>query len=71
MYEVPHVNIFRLVELKKLENKTRTFEKRQYALDPQIRKLKNKSGVIELRVASCVDCGEDFCNGIQEEYRNS
>ena len=59
------------MELKKLENKTRTFEKRQYALDPQIRKLKNKSGVIELRVASCVDCGEDFCNGIQEEYRNS
>ncbi|RZC39875.1 WRKY transcription factor protein 1 [Asbolus verrucosus] len=54
----------RLVELKKLENKTRAFEKRQFVQDPQIRKLKNKAGVVEMRIITCVDCGEDFCNGI-------
>ncbi|RZB39116.1 MSA 2 domain containing protein, partial [Asbolus verrucosus] len=54
----------RLVELNKLENKTRAFEKRQFVQDLQIRKLKNKAGVVEMRIVTCVDCGEDFCNGI-------
>ncbi|KAF5269973.1 hypothetical protein FQR65_LT05772 [Abscondita terminalis] len=53
----------RLVELGKSELKTVTSDKRSFALDPQIRKTKNKAGVIEMRVVSCKECGEDFCNG--------
>ncbi|CAH0547985.1 unnamed protein product [Brassicogethes aeneus] len=53
----------RLVELGKLEIKTRAQEKKQFASDPQIRKIKNKSGVVEMRVVNCSQCGEDFCNG--------
>lgn len=55
--------ICRLVELGKLEIKTRAYEKRQMAIDPQIRKTKNKAGIVEMRVVSCAECGEDFCNG--------
>ncbi|KAF7271196.1 hypothetical protein GWI33_015902 [Rhynchophorus ferrugineus] len=53
----------RLVELGKMEIKSRAAEKRQFQLDPQTRKIKNKSGVVEMRVVSCTECGEDFCNG--------
>ncbi|CAG9770713.1 unnamed protein product [Ceutorhynchus assimilis] len=53
----------RLVELGKLQNKSRAAEKRQFQMDPQIRKSKNKAGVVEMRVVSCAECGEDFCNG--------
>ncbi|XP_050301310.1 uncharacterized protein LOC126739596 [Anthonomus grandis grandis] len=53
----------RLVELGKLQNKSRAAEKRQLQLDPQTRKSKNKAGVVEMRVVSCIECGEDFCNG--------
>ncbi|KAH1008965.1 hypothetical protein HUJ05_009452 [Dendroctonus ponderosae] len=53
----------RLVELGKLENKSRAAEKRQFQLDPQIRRSKNKAGVVETRIVSCMECGEDFCNG--------
>ncbi|KAJ8976931.1 hypothetical protein NQ317_005104 [Molorchus minor] len=57
------VNYFRLVELGKLQNKSRAQEKRQFQIDPQIRKSKNKSGIVEMRAISCAECGEDFCNG--------
>ncbi|XP_066156897.1 uncharacterized protein [Euwallacea fornicatus] len=53
----------RLVELGKLRNKSRASEKRQSQMDPQVRRIKNKSGVVEMRVVSCAECGEDFCNG--------
>ncbi|KAJ8924857.1 hypothetical protein NQ315_001012 [Exocentrus adspersus] len=53
----------RLVELGKLQNKSRAQEKKQYQQDPQIKKIKNKAGVVEMRVVSCTECGEDFCNG--------
>ncbi|XP_028135881.2 uncharacterized protein LOC114330673 [Diabrotica virgifera virgifera] len=53
----------RLIEVGKLQNKSRAQERRQLQLDPQIRKSKNKSGVVEMRVVSCTECGEDFCNG--------
>lgn len=56
-------NIFRLVELGKLENKSRGAEKRQFQMDPQVRKIKNKAGVVEMRTVCCAECGEDFCNG--------
>ncbi|KAG5893012.1 hypothetical protein JTB14_037205 [Gonioctena quinquepunctata] len=53
----------RLVELGKLQMKSRAQEKRQFQLDPQIRKSKNKAGIVEMRIVSCIECGEDFCNG--------
>lgn len=54
---------YRLVELAKLELKTVIKDKKDLINDPQIRKSKNKAGVIEVRNVTCVDCGEDFCNG--------
>ncbi|KAB0796856.1 hypothetical protein PPYR_10917 [Photinus pyralis] len=53
----------RLVELGKMELKTAASDRRAFATDPQIRKTKNKAGVVEMRVVSCKECGEDFCNG--------
>ncbi|XP_060535135.1 uncharacterized protein LOC132707339 [Cylas formicarius] len=53
----------RLVELGKSQRRTRAQEKRQLQMDPQVRRIKNKSGVLEMRVVSCAECGEDFCNG--------
>ncbi|KAL1518082.1 hypothetical protein ABEB36_001761 [Hypothenemus hampei] len=53
----------RLIELGKMQNKNRALEKRQYQFDNQIRKIKNKSGVVEMRTVSCAECREDFCNG--------
>ncbi|CAG9856955.1 unnamed protein product [Phyllotreta striolata] len=50
----------RMIDLGKLQNKSRTQEKRS---DPMIRKTKNKSGIVEMRVVSCSSCGEDFCTG--------
>lgn len=54
---------FRLVELGKMQLKTAASDKRAFALDPQIRKTKNKAGVVEIRAVSCKECGEEFCNG--------
>ncbi|XP_045464352.1 uncharacterized protein LOC123673748 [Harmonia axyridis] len=53
----------RIIELAKLERKTREQEKRQYLKDPQIKKYKNRAGVLETRIATCSECGEEFCNG--------
>lgn len=54
----------RLVELGKLQNKTVASDKRTFALDTQIRRIKNKAGILELRAVSCTECGEEFCNGV-------
>lgn len=43
--------------------KTEAADKRSFISDPQIRRFKNKAGVLEQRVVACVECGEDFCNG--------
>lgn len=52
-----------MIELGKQELRTAASDKRAIELDPQIRKIKNKAGVVEMRVVSCKECGEDFCNG--------
>lgn len=54
---------FRIIELGKLEIKTAARDKRMFAMDSQIRKSKNKAGVIEQRIVSCTECGEEFCTG--------
>ncbi|CAH1975160.1 unnamed protein product [Acanthoscelides obtectus] len=53
----------RLVELGKLQLKSRAHEKRQAQFGSQIRKSKNKAGILETRAISCMECGEEFCNG--------
>lgn len=52
-----------MIELGKLQNKSKLQEKKQFQIDTQIKKTKNKSGVVEMRVISCTECGEEFCNG--------
>lgn len=52
-----------MVEIGKLQLKTEARDKREYSLNASVRKVKNKSGVIETRVYSCNDCSEEFCSG--------
>ena len=47
----------------KLQLKTETRDKRENTLAANIRKVKNKSGVIETRIYTCTECSEEFCNG--------
>lgn len=53
----------RLCELGKLQIKTTLRDKREEMLNPAVRKVKNKSGVIETRAYTCADCSEEYCNG--------
>ncbi|KAI5645511.1 hypothetical protein NE865_02598 [Phthorimaea operculella] len=53
----------RLIELRKSELKTKARDKREYAKNPMVRKTKNRAGVTETRIASCVECGEEYCDG--------
>ncbi|XP_052865831.1 keratin, type II cytoskeletal 1 [Anopheles cruzii] len=53
----------KLVELGKLQIKTIQRDKRENLLATSIRKVKNRSGIIESRVFTCNECLEEFCNG--------
>lgn len=57
------MSCFRIIELGKLEIKTAICDKRMFAMETQIRRSKNKAGVLEQRVVSCTECGEEFCTG--------
>lgn len=46
-----------------MQIKTNLRDKREEMLNPAVRKVKNKSGVIETRVYTCADCSEEYCNG--------
>ncbi|KPJ12306.1 hypothetical protein RR48_11562 [Papilio machaon] len=54
----------RLIELRKSELKTKARDKREYAKNNMVKKTKNRSGVTETRILSCVECGEEYCNGM-------
>lgn len=47
----------------KLQIRTEQRDKRDYILNPAVRKVKNKSGVIETRAYTCAECSEEYCNG--------
>ncbi|KAK2581088.1 hypothetical protein KPH14_006128 [Odynerus spinipes] len=51
----------RLVEMGKLEAKTRMKERRSFT--SPIRRNKNRAGVIESSVKICGECGEEYCFG--------
>uniref|UniRef100_A0A182QJK0 Uncharacterized protein n=1 Tax=Anopheles farauti TaxID=69004 RepID=A0A182QJK0_9DIPT len=53
----------KLVELGKLQIKTIQRDKRENLLASSLRKVKNRSGIIESRVFTCNECMEEFCNG--------
>ncbi|XP_050084176.1 keratin, type I cytoskeletal 10 [Anopheles aquasalis] len=53
----------KLVELGKLQIKTIQRDKRENLLATSMRKVKNRSGIIESRVFTCNECSEEFCNG--------
>ncbi|XP_058810768.1 uncharacterized protein LOC131675700 isoform X2 [Phymastichus coffea] len=51
----------RLVEMGKLQLKTRARERRSFV--SPIRRAKNRAGIIQSSVRICGDCGEEFCGG--------
>lgn len=53
----------RLIEMGKLQIKTETNDKKVNAPSVTMRKFKNKAGVIETRIQTCPECGEEFCTG--------
>ncbi|KAG8337585.1 arginine/serine-rich coiled-coil protein 2 [Homalodisca vitripennis] len=52
----------RLVELGKLRLQTEERERKVNDSD-FLRKMKNRAGVLETRLISCIECGEEFCSG--------
>lgn len=54
----------RMVEMGKLELKTEARDRREFALNNCIKKIKNKSGIVETRLITCDSCGEEMCWGI-------
>lgn len=53
----------RLIEMGKLQIKTENNDKKVNAPQNIMRKFKNKAGVIETRIQTCGECGEEFCVG--------
>lgn len=53
----------RLIEMGKLQIKTESYDKKVNAPSNTMRKFKNKAGVIETRIQTCAECGEEFCLG--------
>ena len=47
----------------KLQIKTENSDKKLNAPSNTMRKFKNKAGVIETRIQTCAECGEEFCAG--------
>lgn len=55
--------VHRLIELGKLQIRTEQRDKREALSNPVIKKVKNKSGVVEMRPMTCAECSEEYCNG--------
>lgn len=55
--------VCRLIELRKSELRTKARDKREFSKNTMIRKTKNRSGVTEMRIVSCSECGEEYCDG--------
>ncbi|XP_022218316.1 uncharacterized protein LOC111071339 [Drosophila obscura] len=53
----------RMVEMGKLELKTEARDRREFALNSCVKKIKNKSGIVETRLMTCESCGEEMCCG--------
>lgn len=53
----------RMVEMGKLQLKTEQRDRREFMLNNCVKKLKNKSGIVETRLHTCTECGEEMCYG--------
>jgi hypothetical protein len=53
----------RLIEMGKLQIKTEAADKKLNAPSNVMKKFKNKAGVIETRLLTCAECGEEYCLG--------
>ncbi|KAM7355566.1 uncharacterized protein ACRADG_001594 [Cochliomyia hominivorax] len=53
----------RMVEMGKLQLKTEQRDRRDLILNNGVKKLKNKSGIVETRLQTCSNCGEELCSG--------
>lgn len=47
----------------KLQIRTEQRDKRDSLMNSTIKKVKNKSGIVELRPITCPECSEEYCNG--------
>lgn len=47
----------------KLQIRTEQRDKREFTSNPVVKKVKNKSGVVEMRPITCAECSEEYCNG--------
>lgn len=54
----------RMVEMGKLQLKTEQRDRREFILNNGIKKMKNKSGIVETRLQTCIECGEELCCGM-------
>lgn len=52
-----------MIELGKLQIRTEQRDKREHMSNPVVKKVKNKSGVVEMRPITCAECSEEYCNG--------
>lgn len=53
----------RLIEMGKLQIKTDAADKKSNAPSNVMKKFKNKAGVVETRIITCAECGEEYCLG--------
>lgn len=53
----------RLIEMGKLQIKTEAADKKLNAPSNVMKKFKNKAGVLETRILTCSECGEEYCLG--------
>lgn len=50
--------------MKSISYKIQARDRREFALNNCVKKIKNKSGIVETRLMTCESCGEEMCCGI-------
>ncbi|XP_004526239.1 uncharacterized protein LOC101451445 [Ceratitis capitata] len=53
----------RMTEMAKLQLKTEQRDRRDFLLNNCVKKNKNKSGIVETKLAVCTECGQEMCCG--------
>ncbi|XP_054731689.1 uncharacterized protein LOC129240149 [Anastrepha obliqua] len=53
----------RMTEMAKMQLKTEMRDRREFMLNNCVKKTKNKSGIVETKLAVCTECGQEMCCG--------
>ncbi|XP_017477602.1 PREDICTED: uncharacterized protein LOC108367490 [Rhagoletis zephyria] len=53
----------RMTDMAKSQLKTEMRDRREFMLNNCVKKAKNKSGIVETRLAVCTECGQEMCSG--------